>query len=227
MNLIVVSSLVLNCNLFEYEDVDIYKELEDWPVHACQSLSSEYADVRIKKINQRSNLDKSDKTNLPGIFSIDPILAGRTKISWSSLDGNYFSEIYINVKAKKEVWTFKKNLSPGDLVKKRHIKMKKMEVSHIEGTHKISIQNPVGQVVRKRVKKGDVVTENMISEPPLIYKNKKVKISIETGKIKVVADATSLENGWKLGDEILVRLNDSDKSLKAIVSDFGEAYVDF
>ena len=226
---ILASSLTFSCGtLMESVPADYSYEApalkNDWSFHLCHELTSTYDDVELKRISERHKKASKDADKAHGRFVIEDIRAGRTKMVWQSEKKEATTEIWVAVKAKKEVWVFRNNLSSGTKIKKRHTSKKKVNVAHLLGVHDLPSERPVGMITTKRVGKDTVITSDLISEPPLIKRKEKIKVVIEVGALRITSDGVALETGWKLGDTISVKVENSEEPVKAIVR--GEKLVD-
>ncbi len=215
-----------SCELIP-SDIELKKAApkDDWPAYVCDKFDEEYQDINLKIISERST--RNVEKELIGFFKIDSVRAGRAKVAWSSSDNMHKSEIWVSLKGKKKVWVFNKNLTPGKTIRKRDVKESFENVAHFAGVTELPEKSPVGKVLLKRARKGKVITSSFISEPPLIEKNDKVRVTVEYGSVKISSKARALEDGWKVGDRIKIKVDSAEEPVTAIVEGDKLVYVDF
>ncbi len=199
---------------------------EQWPQYACSSLQEENAEIKIASIQESSSIKGHYDSNDLGVFQLGELRAGRVKLTWHNSNTKVSRSLWLRVKKIEKVWVFSRGINSGKIIKRRDLKQKKLDTAALEGIKDIVRQRPLGQSVVKKVRKGQVVTYDLVRSPPLIVGNEKIVIIAKKGPLTIEAQARALTTGWELGDTIQVKINNTDTSVEAIVAGEKEAHVE-
>ncbi len=115
---------------------------------------------------------------------------------------------------------FKKN----QIIKEDDLYMKKIGLHDLSGGLLFDPGAVIGKRVKRFIKPGTLLTEEMIEETPLVKKGDRVAIIVESGMLKITASGEARMDGTK-GKIIEVINSDSKKKIYAEVLDSGRVKV--
>lgn len=199
---------------------EIAREQTAWPQAACFKLTESYDNVTLSVISKSGNYTNKNKDEKKdqGVFSIDEVQAGRLKVEWKQLNTNKKLIIWLAIDAYQDTWVFRKSLRPEKTIRKRDVKKKKMNVAKILGVQDLISKSPEGKTTKKFVRKNQIVTENLLTNPPLIVRNQKIIVRVVNNGLKIKTQGIALKTGWQIGDVIDVKIGESEGQIKAIVA---------
>ncbi|PCK03397.1 MAG: flagella basal body P-ring formation protein FlgA [Alteromonadaceae bacterium] len=203
-------------------------EYDNWPYYVCNKYTQQYYNVRLKVLKQSNNTTIEVKTSNKslGQLEIGEVLAGRAKIQWHANTGTKKYLWWIQIQAQQDVWVFRHNLNIEEKIKKSDIKKSRSDVAKLLGVQTPTKESPAGKITRRTVRKGAIITENLISPPPLIRKNDAINIIASNAKITLSSRGIALNTGWKAGEHIQVKVNGATEAIRATVSGKKTAHVD-
>jgi flagella basal body P-ring formation protein FlgA len=210
------------------EEVSHQKEAvlyEKWQERFCRRYSKDYTTISYEVIAQKSNFNHTEHSEVLGDLSIGSIRAGRVKLEWNGKNTPEKSTIWLKVNAKKLAWVSNVSLASGISIREEHISKKLVNVASIEGIKKILTNSPVGSVLNTQARKGQLLTTDIVSLPPLVQRNKQVTILVSTGALHIKTKGVAKEFGWKKGDSIFVEAESSNGAVLAKVIGNNLVYV--
>lgn len=216
-------NLSVDCSTLKLHELD---EGEKWKKEVCEKLVVDYENVVLTPIS--SSYKKVAGDGLRGIVLSTP-LAGRLKIRRVINDGNNgFQEILTNYSfnAYKTVWVLKKKIRHGDLIDKKDIFRKKINVAPFIGLRNFDVKNPVGMTTIKNMPSGSFLYEEIISAPALIRVKDRVTVVLHLDNLKIKTIGVALENGINLEDEIKVKIIDTGAVVNAKIIGKKDVYVE-
>ena len=115
-------------------------------------------------------------------------------------------------------------LSRGSRLTAADLKVERMNVTKERGATLRSVQNVVGKVLTRSVRRETPLTMNMISEAPLLKKGDMVTVVASRGNLKIVTLGIAKEDG-KSRETIRVENIKSGKVINAVVAGESEVHV--
>lgn len=97
----------------------------------------------------------------------------------------------------------------GDKLEPADLNLVRYDLSNISGHYFNSLEEAVGQVLRRPVRTGTVLTPTMLESPQLINRGDLLTIRVQRAQVSIEVQGTALERG-KLGETIRVRNNQSN-----------------
>ncbi len=205
-----------DCNAARKDVMPEKVALENWSDGVCAVLADEYQNIHIDVLRVIEKGEAGSGSSR-GKISIESVRAGRAKIVWQSNDGNFNVTFFTKIKGEKNTWVFKKSLSPGTEIKRRHIRKEMKDVLRYSGLKEIVSYVPVGRVTSKRVDRSQVITADLVKHQALVEKNERVDIVVLNNGIRIRAKGKALTTGWNLDDKIQVFVNQSSEAIEAFV----------
>ncbi|MCD6320203.1 MAG: flagellar basal body P-ring formation protein FlgA [Candidatus Desulfofervidaceae bacterium] len=144
------------------------------------------------------------------------------------VDGNSVAKTWViaKVKARVPVVVVAHPLMRGNVIGEKDVKVERREFLSIPAGIFSDVREVVGKKARRTMRVGEVVTQRMIEEVPLIKRGDRVAIVAESPVLKVVAAGQAKENGCK-GELIKVINLGSRKVIYARVVDANTVKVEF
>jgi flagella basal body P-ring formation protein FlgA len=93
-----------------------------------------------------------------------------------------------------------------------------MNISRLPGSVIRDLDTAIGKRLRRNIKAGNYLRQNMLAVPPLIQKGDKVKLVARSGNIKIVTYGTAREPGGA-GEQIRIENLTSEKTILGRVID--------
>ncbi len=202
------------------------EEGERWKTEVCEKLAEDYEDVSLTPIS--SSYKNVSEISLQRVALSNP-LAGRLKVTRVIKDENDgFKEIVTNYsfKAYKRVWVLKRKIRNGELISKKDIFQKKLNVAPFVGLRNFDVRNPEGMTTIKNMPKGAFLYEEVISIPALIKEKDKVTVILHVNNLKIKTLGIALESGANLKDEIKVKIIDTGAVINAKIMGKSDVYVE-
>lgn len=216
-------SLSIDCNVidekaFAEKKENAHVQFDSWPAATCAELGREYQNVNFALLRRvQSGSTREIAANEPGSVSVGSIRAGRMNVVWRSRRDNTTMTFSTKVTCEQEVWVFKKSLNPMSEIKSGHIKKQLANVSRVLGVQELVLDKPLGQLTRKRTMKGQVITQNLVSEKPLVMKNDNVVVRLSNNGLTIRTRGRALNHGWQLGETVRVRVHKGESPVTAKV----------
>lgn len=130
----------------------------------------------------------------------------------------------VNLSAYRHIVVANRNLSRGTRLAESDLTLQEREVSHIKSYYLADKSQAAGQVLKRRVSTGQVVSSTMLTPPKIVAKGQEVAIEAKSGPVRVRMVGIALSDG-KLGQQISVKNRRSKKIIRARVSAPGEVEV--
>ncbi len=197
-------------------------EYGQWQIPFCQKYMQEYVSLHFEKIVEKKTIPHITLSGV-GEVKVGPIKSGRVQVDWYSRSLNAGTTIWLKVNAKQEVWIFTRALPPETDITPNNVRRELVNVAPLANNKDIALGNPVGKTVMRQTRKGQVLTADVISEPPLVKRNSKVTITVDAGALKISAAGTALETGWHLDDVVSVKVENSNGPVNAKIT--GKSHV--
>jgi len=124
----------------------------------------------------------------------------------------------------RDVPMFTRMISPGEVIRKSDLTWGKMAVARINSRTVLSINDLVGQTVRRPERPGKLISTNDITVPIVIGKGSIITMMIRSGSMVLSTNGRALENGGR-GDTIRVMNTKSKQTVDARVIKPGLAEV--
>lgn len=224
LNVVINCSELLSGDTPALFDLNTLMSEEDVPKVICAHYQTSFENVSIRLLNSHTPGDglKANGVKL-GRLSISKLRAGRSKISWYSKSEEYI--FWIKVSGSINQWVFKKKLNSEDTIRKKDIVLAPVDVSKIADISLLPKLSPIGKAVNRSVRVDQLVTNKLLSDPPLVKRNDRVIIKLYSGGIKLTLNGKALKTGWNVDDNVSVEL-ESKERLNAKVMGIKEVYVE-
>ena len=143
-----------------------------------------------------------------------------------SVDGRPFRVVWItaDVRIYATVMQAARALSFGTVVTGDDIRPARIEVSDPRAAYVRSAEAATGKVLRRRLKSGELITEDALSDPLVVRSGDTVRLRLEKPNIRVVILARAEQDG-RMGQSIRVRNLEFAHVLKALVVGPGEVLI--
>jgi len=135
---------------------------------------------------------------------------GGEKFGWLTLSG--WVERYDTVVCTSRY------LSRGTVLAPDDVQYKRMNISRLPGAVVRDLDGAIGKRLRRDMKAGNYLRQNMLAVPPLIQKGDKVKLVARGGNIRIVTYGTAKESGGA-GEQIRIENMTSEKTILGRVRD--------
>lgn len=132
--------------------------------------------------------------------------------------------IPVNLSAYRQIVVASRNLSRGTRLEAADLSLQEREITHVKSYYLAEKSQAVGQVLKRRVSVGQVVSSPMLTPPKIVAKGQEVAIQAKSGPVSVRMVGIALADG-KLGQQISVKNRRSKKVVRARVSAPGEVEV--
>ena len=199
---------------------------DEWPQTICNNLKS-YKNVSLRVLHVSKTKIKENYLDYgTGQYQIGKMQAGRIKFKWYSDKGNHNIVAHFKVDAYKNVWVFRKHLNPFHEITSYDVKRSIENVARYKSINDTYVFSPVGKYTTHRVYKNQVVTEKLLTDPPLVTRNQTVRLVLKNGNgLTLKATGKALNTAWKKGDSVTVLVNKKRHKIVAQVEKRGIAYV--
>lgn len=117
-----------------------------------------------------------------------------------------------------------RSLSRGHRITPADVVMEVRDTAELRQGFISQAETPVGQELRRPLAAGEAFRMGILVEPLVVSRGDHVQLSADAGAIAVVTRGTALDNG-RLGEQILVRNNQSERVVKALITGPGEVKV--
>ncbi len=143
-------------------------------------------------------------------------------------DGENFKTIKTtaDVRVEMDVVALSHPIKKNQVIREDDIYMKKIGLYDLSGSLLFDPGSVIGKRVKRFIKPGTLLTEEMIEEAPLVKKGDRVAIIVETGILTITASGEARMDGTK-GKIIEVINSDSKKKIYAEVLDSGRVKVTY
>jgi flagella basal body P-ring formation protein FlgA len=197
-------------------------EYNQWQIPFCQKYMQEYESLYFEKIVEKKT---SPHIVLSGVgeVTVGPIKSGRVQVDWYSRSLNAGTTIWLKVNARQEAWVFTRALPPEGDITPDSVRRELVNVAPLINNKGILLDSPVGKTAVRQIRKGQVITTDMVSDPPLVKRNGKVTVTVDAGPLKISAIGIALETGWHLDDVISVKVENSNGPVNAKIT--GKSHV--
>lgn len=203
-------SLEIDCN--QQSGLDKPQKDSAWKYQICQTQFSAYTDVKLEPIAlTKKNLKGSSLHE--SIVSSDPLF-GRlvvTRVSKKNGGGLESMAIKYRIFAKKKVWVAARSLYAGSNLRPGDAEKVLMEVGGYIGLKSFIDLDPQGQIMQRRVLRGQILFSEMIAEKPLIDRDKELRVIVSVKNIKLELKGVAIERAYTKDKEIKVRLCKTNK----------------
>lgn len=132
--------------------------------------------------------------------------------------------IPVNLSAYRQIVVASRNLSRGTRLEAADLSLQEREITHVKSYYLAEKSQAVGQVLKRRISVGQVVSSPMLTPPKIVAKGQEVAIQAKSGPVSVRMVGIALADG-KLGQQISVKNRRSKKVVRARVSAPGEVEV--
>lgn len=192
----------------------------------CNKWEAAFDKVVIEVLNLNNGLIPDyDMKNIA--YETGELKNGRVwvRISESSSVQTRKAIIWFRLKGYSNVWTAKRDISEGSTLQRTDLIKDMKEISTLNLLNEVMLKQPEGMYTKKVLRRGQVISTDNVSEPPLIARNQNVNILLKSNGLQITTKATSLSWGWHVGDIITVVVNGTSEKIEATVADKGWAYV--
>lgn len=196
----------------------------------CDSFTNDYAQVRLNllKVTGKQIADEADTKELYQP-QVEAPLAGRVKIVWSVKSDNgqlqQLTALY-SLEAFKDVAVFSKSIVANQTLSDSDVEVKSINVAPYLGLKQFHQGSPEGMLLLKKVNKGSYVFTDILAGSALIKRNDEIALIITSGALKISTLAIALENGYKVGENIKVRIKETGAIVPANIKFEKKAYVE-
>jgi len=144
------------------------------------------------------------------------------------VDGNSVAKTWViaKVKVRIPVIVVARPLMRGEIIKEKDVRIEKRELLSIPAGIFSDPRKVIGKKARRILGVGEIITQRMIEEVPIIRRGDRVTIIAESPVLKVVASGQAKENGCR-GELIKVMNLNSRKIIYARVVDANTVRVEF
>jgi len=138
--------------------------------------------------------------------------------------GNFEIEVKGVYSASMKVPVITRNIGKGDQISQDDVELRNFPKEKIQPTDIVDISNILGKTATRFLSHGNMVAQDDIKNPILIFKNNTVSAISRTDTIEVKTLAVALDDGG-IGDIIRFKNFDSGKIFRAVVQADGTALV--
>lgn len=131
-----------------------------------------------------------------------------------------------DVRVEMDVVALSHPIKKNQIIREDDLYMKKIGLYDLSGSLLFDPGAVIGKRVKRFIKPGTLLTEEMIEETPLVKKGDRVAIIVETGILSITASGEARMDGTK-GKIIEVINSDSKKKIYAEVLDSGRVKVTY
>lgn len=162
------------------------------------------------------------------VYPSDPdLLNARSFTLIFSVDGRVAANL--TVRARLQAWQLvavaDTELDRGDIISSNDLQWVKKDLSTLRG-YLTESELLVGKQLKRRVRRGDLLTPAMVAIPPVVKRGDTVLISLVSKAMSLTAKGTAASDGIP-GDRIQVRNLDSQRNVLCRVTGPGRVSVEF
>ncbi|ORU94556.1 MAG: flagellar biosynthesis protein FlgA [Cycloclasticus sp. symbiont of Bathymodiolus heckerae] len=189
-------------------------------VYLTNKLSNEDAEysIKVNSIDQRLKLQKC--TADVEIELTQPyVKAGRNTLSvrcLSDVPWRIFMTAHVKLFAHALVSLHP--LNKGHLIQEHDVTLKKVELNGLRSAYLTDSKQALNKVIKRRLKRGDIISVNNLSKPILIKKGDAITILAKNNGFKISMKGIALMSGSK-GDKIKVKNIKTKKIVHGIIFD--------
>lgn len=188
--------------------------------------NTQYSDIKydVSQIDPRLKLSQCDRELTYSMKSYSQKVSNVTV--QASCEGAKPWTIYIPSKIVKylEVVVTKRNISRGETINAGDLELASKEVRILNTGYFLNMENAIGMVSKRPIRKNEVVRQSNMAPPLLVAKGDYVKITAAAGQLSVSTNGIALTKGRE-GEQIKVRNIGSEKILRARVTGIGRVNV--
>jgi flagella basal body P-ring formation protein FlgA len=108
--------------------------------------------------------------------------------------GKKIIPVWFHVKASQTVWLAEKPINGNTRIKPHHLALK---MQNIAGLHYLPFRgDPRNQWLTRALKKGQIVGEKDIKEPPLVERGETVQINVRHHQVSIVTQGIAQQNAY-------------------------------
>ncbi|VAX12604.1 hypothetical protein MNBD_GAMMA24-245 [hydrothermal vent metagenome] len=179
-------------------------------------LQDKDSDYEIGHLDQRLKLDKCDQP-LEVFDSGNTRLIGHSTIG-IRCRGSKMWQIYvpINIIRYTNVLVMRENLSRGSILSASDVTTRRLDISRLSNGYFIDKNEIRGKVLKRSLRRGDILTDGMLAVRKLIKRGDIVTIMASSGTLAIRVKGEALMDGRK-GDLIRVKNHSSKREIQAVV----------
>lgn len=132
--------------------------------------------------------------------------------------------VQASVKVFEVVWVARRSMGRGNELSEADIEQAEREVGRLASGYVVDKSDLIGMILKRPVRQGDILAENMLSLPRWIKRGDKVTISATGKGLSVRMEGKALAHGAK-GERIRVRNLSSQREIEAVVVAPGQVQV--
>jgi flagella basal body P-ring formation protein FlgA len=121
----------------------------------------------------------------------------------------------------REVVIAQQPLQRGSTISTDQIQLKETDISLLRNQYFTDASTLIGKQVRRPIREGNVITADSVEEPLAIRRGDAITIVANSGPLTVKMQGTAMGDG-RIGEQISVRNQSSEKIIKATVKGQGE-----
>jgi flagella basal body P-ring formation protein FlgA len=144
------------------------------------------------------------------------------------MNGEFTRKVYATVGVERYVDAVvaKRSLQKNQVLNESDLELKKMNSGDLPESYISSVEDVLGNKVKRNLEKGNILRTEFIEIPPVIKRSDVILMVAESNNFKIVTLGEAKENGFK-GDRIKVVNLDSQKEVYAWVIDSKSVRVGF
>jgi flagella basal body P-ring formation protein FlgA len=200
---------------------DIYSTIkEETSKLFLEKLGVSEEELKISFNHISDNLSKY-KTNRVEVYSQKSILNPGSQSVWVRfLKGDRIvkkAPVNVNVRIIKDVVVAGKRISRGKGLNFSNLRMESKQLGKDWKQYFFSIKDLIGAESKRLIKKGTALTNRMVRETQLVHSGQKINIQLRSGNLTISTKGIAKQDG-ATGDEIKLKLNNTGKTIRGIVS---------
>lgn len=135
------------------------------------------------------------------------------------VDGNSIDRLSISgrVRVYKKIVFASQDLSRGCLLTRGDVYEKKWDVYSVNSGFLPDLEEAIGKQLTRSIKKDDILTGSILSQPPLVKKGEVITLVAQTGNLRIITTGISKEDGLK-NDWVKVENIRSGKLVRGMVT---------
>jgi len=124
--------------------------------------------------------------------------------------------VRVDYLVKRRVAVARCEIPRGTVVCSQDVAERVMWLSPKNASDAVDLSEAVGKVVKKSIRRGEVLSAKYLAEPLLIKRGELVKVLLKSGSIEIEAVAKAMRNG-KLGETVLLKNISSGRVFSGVV----------
>jgi len=222
---LVITLMLAPCPALAISTDTLVQQVQDFTYQLVEQAYPDASRILIKANSPDKRLDLSQCANA------DLTLHGRQKIGRRvlvkvSCTSTLVIHLSVDIQVLKPVMAAGRSLKRGTLLSTSDVLPVETDILNNNRHYLYSIEEAVGQNLKRSVREGALLTAGMLAKPELVNRGDAVIIIAHRGSLKVRMPGTALSSGAK-GEQVRVKNTKTDRVIRGLVAARGEVAVHF